>query len=184
MGFFKRLLNRWRAQPEPCGTCGQVTRESLVREGREWVRHCRIHLVEEFAHGFENAPFRMVVYEFQPQRAGGLVYGYYPVSRLREFNWPTEEADKLRHLLQEIDASQFCQSCGGDPWQVAYFDSAAAPWQEGDSLPDAGIDQALRLCTRCAALKMGPILSENPDEFEEGLYVPYQEDGMYVTTVM
>jgi len=184
MGFLKRLLNMWSAQPEPCVTCGQMTRESLVREGREWVRYCRVHLVEEFARGFENAQFRMVVYEFQPQEGTGLVYGYYPLSTLREFNWPSEEADKLRYILQDIDPSQSCRSCGGNPWQVTYFDSAAAPWREGSELPDIGIDQALRLCTRCAVLKIRPILSENPFEFEEGLYVPYREDGMYITTVM
>ena len=72
MGFLKRLLNLWSAQPEPCVTCGQPTRESLVREGREWVRYCRVHLVEEFARGVENAQFRMVVYEFQPQGGYGI----------------------------------------------------------------------------------------------------------------
>jgi hypothetical protein len=186
MGFLKRFLSILSAQPEPCMTCGQSTKEVLVREGREWVRYCRVHLLEEFARGLEKSPYRMVVYEFQPQatKYTGSVYAYYPVSTLGEFNWPTEEADKLRRILQEIDPSQSCQSCGGNPWQVAYFDGATAPWQRGSSLSEVGIDRALRLCTRCAALKMGPVLRENPKEFDEGLYLPYQEDGMYATTEM
>ncbi len=186
MGFLKRFLSIWSAQPEPCMTCGQSTREVLVREGRERARYCRVHLLEEFARGFEKSPYHIVVYEFQPQatKHTGSVYGYYPVSALGEFNWPVEEADKLRRILQEIDPSQSCQSCGENPWQVAYFGRGTAPWQEGSSLPDLGIDPALRLCTRCAALQMRQVLRENPKEYEEGLYLPYQEDGMYATTEM
>ena len=186
MGFLKRLLNMWSAQPEPCVTCGQSTRESLVREGREWIRYCRLHLIEEFARGFEKSPYRMVVYEFQPEatKHTGLVYGYYPVSALGEFNWPMDETDELRRTLQEIDPSQSCPSCGGKSWRVAYFDCDKAPWQRGSSLPETGIDQALRLCVRCAVLKMGPVLRENPREYNEGLYLPSREDGMYMTTEM
>ena len=126
----------------------------------------------------------MVVYEYQPQatKYTGIVYAYYPVSALKEFHWPAEDTDILRRVLGEIDGSQSCQSCGGNPWQVAYFDRDTAPWQGRSALPDLAVDQALRLCTRCAALKLAPVLRENRQEYIEGLYLPYQEDGMYATT--
>ncbi len=184
MGFLKRLVERLRGPAQPCMTCGQLTRDELVRAGRQRSRYCRAHLLEEFARAFEKTPYRMVVYEYQPQAAKhtGIVYGYYPLDALREFNWSEEDADRLRRILQEIDASHSCQSCGRSPWQVAYFDSAAAPWQEGSVLPEVRIDQALRLCTGCAAFKLVPILRENPQEYIEGLFLPFQGDGMYTTT--
>jgi hypothetical protein len=179
MGFLQRLADWFGAPEKPCTTCGQPTRDVLVRAGREWVYYCRVHLLEEFARGFEKSSCRMAVYEFQN---AGIVYGYYPVSTLKEFCWSPEDADILQRVLREIDVSQSCQSCGGNPWQVAYFDRATAPWL--GAVPDIGTDRALRLCTRCAALQMVPVLRENPNEYTEGLYLPYQEDGMYITTDM
>jgi hypothetical protein len=49
-------------------------------------------------------------------------------------------------------------------------------------LPDIAIDPALRLGRRCATHQLVPVLRENAKEHVEGLYLPYQEDGMYATT--
>jgi len=181
----RQRLAQWTNGPEkPCTTCGRPTRDELVHEGRERVRYCRTHLVEQFVREFEKSPYRMVVYEFQPEAAGGLVYGYYPVSIFHEFNWSVEDLEKASHILLGIDKSQPCKMCGRNPWQVAYYDRDAAPWQRDSRVPDIDIDKALALCAPCAALKLSPVLKANPDEYVEGLYLPYRDHGMYATTVI
>ena len=178
------LLERLFKVKRPCVTCGATTRDVLVAEGNAWHFHCRTHLMDEFSRGFQASRFRMAVFEYDPlaSKYTGEIYAYYPVSALRRFNWKEEDQRVLQTLLKKVDTAAICQQCGVDHCRVLYLSKEAAPWQKSARVFEEYEHSGELVCTRCALERLLPVLRNSPKNFVEGLYLPYQEEGMYMTT--
>jgi len=180
--FFKDILI---AQKKSCRTCFKETVEMLVYEGTRRDYYCRSHLIESFSRDFLHIPYKIVIFEFQPEatKHTGLIYCYYALSSLERFNWTKEEKHVLESLLHEIDTTKACSQCKGNLQQSLYLGRELAPW-ESSRIHKTCIGKGDKLCLNCSQSRLSATLSNNPKEFREGLYLPFKEDGMYMTTEM
>ena len=126
----------------------------------------------------------MVIFEFDAQASKytGEIYGYYPYSKLSQFRWTEDERQVVKILLNKIDTQALCQQCNATNCQILYLSKEAAPWERSARILQEYKDKGELLCSACALDRLLPVLRNNPKHFAEGLYLPYQEAGIYITT--
>jgi hypothetical protein len=168
----------------PCATCGKATDEVLISEGSDECHYCRTHLIEAFSQGFRASAFKMAVFEYEPcaSKYTGQIYAYYPISAFERFNWSAQDQEVMEKVLNEVDTQATCPHCGTDHCRVIYFSKEAAPWRKDARILAEYEGRGEPMCPPCALERLLPSLRDNPRRFVEGLYLPYQTEGMYMTT--
>ena len=165
---------------DTCQTCGKKSLDVLMKDGgKKTETYCRQHLLDQFKFSFQQHPNKIVVFEFDEGRCG-LVYGYYPVSLMEKFNFQKQDIAKIKSLLLLIQGK--CENCQNEKAGAAYFKKEDLPWDEGGPLMSQVTCQPGLFCRKCALERLIPLLSGNKIFFKEGLYVPYKEEGVFIST--
>ena len=95
--------------------------------------------------------------------------------------WSKQEKTIIEELLESIDPQKNCLKCNLEKSQVLYLNRQNAPWESGRILKEH-ISNGEKLCLKCSLDRIVPILEKNPKGYIEGLYLPYQENGFYMST--
>ncbi len=179
----------------PCRLCKQDTSDNVVTGvktrrylgirlelGKEVTPYCRAHLLEEFQRAFLAASAKMVIIHPEWSEAASCVYGYLGMRELKQ-------RGLYRGFLERAFAmSPALCACRRAEAQVAYAPPGMVPRV---SLPYGTFPDfehvsgcPIPLCLRCVLERIEPPLRSFHGDFDEGVFLPTQEDGAYFSCVI
>lgn len=184
--FFVAIIIEKLLPQKKCALCAKEARDVLSDSSNHRIGvFCRNHLMQEYSKRFLTSPFRKVMVEPQPTAAGylGPVYGYFPVSEIKQFGWQERAKKVLEELLATINGKS-CRECK-ESATTLFLSKEVAPWSKYGSEPR--IEYAKvgdYLCNRHALKRLTPGIQTNPKYYDDagGLWLPYKEGGFQVST--
>lgn len=185
IGWFIRILSKIMPK-QKCPICSQVAADVLVIEGKTEGTYCRNHVMEKFSQGFLSFSYKMVVFHPEQDRKHcGTMYPYFPLDELvDQYNFEKEAEKRIKEILATISGK--CQRCDEKDSQVAYYPKGILQWNEsfGPLLENVPLTSHL-LCKKCTLQFIEQSLRSNKENFSDnGLFVPYKGEGVYVNTYL
>ena len=174
----------------PCSICKKPSRDVLIYDNRRRQRFCREHMLEEFKKvflGFEN---RMVVlYPLLESKEGLYVYRYEAISDIPR----KRKTDSVGRLISEAlkSISGECSRCRRTA-NVAYFGPGTFQWEikrkggvEWDlpKLEDITARPEI-VCSSCIADELTYSLQKFRGDFDEGIVLPYNGEGVFLPMIV
>lgn len=164
-----------------CEACGMEAKDRLYfGEKLKWF--CRDHLMENFSKSFLAFPDKMVIFHPEFEKVCKNLYSYYPISKMPQFNFDKSAIGNIERLLSFAGGE--CSECRSKA-QVFYFPKGVLKYSSYNPMVE-NIDPVLgnALCLEHALAKIQADLRSNPVAFDEGLYVPYDGRGAYISTYL
>ena len=185
------LLNK-----KKCEVCGTVTKEEFYIDnqifGHEYSEIttnksvkkylCRGHLIEEFKKSFLTFPNNIIVFHPELKKVCKNLYSYYTLSDLKACSFNSAIINNSEKLLSKIKGK--CSKCDSKA-QILYFPKGVLTYHDYiPQIEDINFEDGKLYC-----LKHGlePIISDlqfNKNIFNEGLYAPFRDSGVYVSTYL
>lgn len=172
-------------KPKKCTICNLPAGDLLVTNGKATEYFCRKHVIQKFSEAFLTFTYKFVVFHPEQNRKYcGTMYPFYPVSDMvPRFFFKEEDAQIVEKYLGMITG--LCSKCQEQNASCAYFSKGVLRWdrlgpliREVDSKPEI-------LCNKCALEKISSDLTNNKENFQDnGLFVPYGSEGVYVNTYL
>ncbi|MBI2617688.1 hypothetical protein HYW55_06145 [Candidatus Gottesmanbacteria bacterium] len=166
-----------------CFTCQKKTEDILIREGDKHTPYCRNHLLHEFSKSFLQFPHKMVVFHpEQDRKYCGTMYPYYPISEFEAFYFRKEDRQIMEERLREIQGK--CSKCKNSA-SVSYYRKGVLQWDSSGPVMRSVNIPGEFLCTKCTLDRIEPDLRANKNPFaDNGLFVPYKGEGVFVNTYL
>ena len=151
---------------------------------------CRTHLIKEFKNVFVNYNDKMVVfYPCLEEKRGSYTYKYLPMDEVRKLNIPEPKLKKkiIELITSSLDSIEGkCARCDR-PASVAFFEQNTFKWKKGGLLSwdIPQIEDIKRkphnLCSECTFKKIDFSLKNFKSKYAEGLSLPREGDGVFLT---
>ncbi|MCE5335445.1 MAG: hypothetical protein LLG06_12750 [Desulfobacteraceae bacterium] len=188
-GFFLLFLlcRSLAARAVRCSVCGTVAHDVLILGDGESKRFCREHAIDRFRKEFTAHAGKMVV--FHPcleSRRGPYRYEFRSVGDMPGKFFQSEMGRLIKLSLAAIGGK--CSRCGKDA-SVAYFGPGSVPWEpvraDGTGMGELHAEEFARrflpTCASCIVDEVSLSLARFEGSFSEGLVLPYDGEGVFVS---
>ena len=177
--FASRLLR--------CKVCGEPSQDILIFKEGGSGRFCRKHLIERFRQEFTACMEKMVVvYPSLEMKRGLYVYEYRTIEEISEKFLQSRLGRMFTRSLSAVEGR--CARCSRKA-TVAYFGPGNTPWESammgGNPWDEPGggeIPATFQVsCTFCIADELCFSLSRFEGVFSEGIVLPHNGSGVFIS---
>lgn len=175
---FKNIFGK-----KKCLICKIETQDILIKDGDTHIPYCRTHLMQTFSKLFLPFPYPVIIFQPEQERKYcGTMFPYYPISDFESFNFSKEDELAMQKILRGIDGK--CSACKENA-TVAYFRKGILQWDGGGPMMRNVTVSGEHLCKECTLERIEPDLRMNKNPFtDNGLFVPYKGEGVFVNTYL
>ncbi len=170
-----------------CSVCGKFSQDNLIFRNGTNKRFCRQHLLERFRQEFTASDEKMVVvYPSLEMKRGPYAYEYRAIRDIPEKFLKGPRGHLLSKALSSIGGR--CSRCARTG-TVAYFGPGNNPW-ESVKMIERGWDYPQRdeipvtfqiVCPFCIADELCFSLSQFQGAFSEGIILPHNGSGIFIS---
>lgn len=182
-GLFSSLF---KPKMEKCIVCSKYSADILVIDGnKKYERYCRNHLLEKFSQAFLVFPHKMVVfYPEQEREYCGSIYPYFPIDEMVSvYKFQKEDTMKIQEIIDTITGK--CAQCDKNIARVAFFRKGLLSWDGSGPVLRNISKSPIFLCTKCTLEYIEHPLRANKTPFyDNGLFIPYKGEGVFVNTYL
>lgn len=179
-----------RTRVSTCLICKQPSKDVLIDSNRRSKYFCRDHMLEEFKKAFLGFEKPMVVfYPMLESKDGPYVYRYEAFSDIPRKRKTDPVGRLMTEALQSISGQ--CSRCRRNA-NVAYFGPKTFQWEMKRA---GGLDLVLPkleditarpeiVCSSCIVDELTYSLQNFRGDFDEGIVLPYDGEGVFLPMVV
>ncbi len=179
-----------------CKICGTMTKEEFYIDNKIFGNEhseitssksvkkylCRGHLIEEFKKSFLAFPKNMIVFHPELEMVCKNLYSYYTLSDLKACNFDNTIINNSEKLLSKIKGK--CSRCDSEA-QILYFSKGVLKYHNYiPQIENINFEDGKLYCSKHGLESIISDLQTNKSIFNEGLYAPFRDSGVYISTYL